>query len=73
LLEYYIKTLNPQSHINVCETISILGIQILEDGFSPREEETYGFFKLRSDDFAFEVLSDLSDVTLELPKDRTIR
>lgn len=73
MLEYYIKTIDPRSHIGVCEIISLMGIEILEDGFGGPDDEYYGFFKLFSDADSFDVFSDLPDITIDFPTNKVIR
>jgi hypothetical protein len=73
LLEYYIKTIDPRSHIGVCEIISLMGIEILEDEFCGPDDEYYGIFKVLSDSDAFDVFVDLPDITIDFPRNRTLR
>lgn len=73
MLEYYIKTIDPRSHIGVCEIISLMGVEILEDGFGGADDEYYGFFKVISDTDAFDVFSDLPDVHIDFPSHKVIR
>lgn len=73
MLEYYIKTIDPRSHIGVCEIISLMGIEILEDGFGDSTDDYYGIFKVFSDTDALDILSDLPDVQIDFPRERVIR
>lgn len=73
MLEYYIKTIDPRSHIGVCEIISLMGIKILDDGFGSPTDDYYGIFKLSSDTDTFDVFLDLPDITIDFPKNKTVR
>ncbi len=73
MLEYYIKTIDPRSHIGVCEIISLMGIEILEDEFGGPDDGYYGIFKILSDSDAFDVFADLPDIIIDFPRDKTLR
>jgi hypothetical protein len=73
MLEYYIKTIDPRSHIGVCEIISLMGIKILEDGFGGKDDEYYGIFKLMSDSEGFDVFVELPDITIDFPPSKVVR
>jgi len=74
LLEYYVKSHGPKSHIAVCEIISMLGIEILADSLGDIESDGYyGFFHIKGDDEGFDILSDFPDVTIEIPKGKILR
>ena len=73
MLEYYIKTIDPRSHIAVCEIISLMGIEILEDGFGGSDDEYYGIFKLMSDPDGFDVFVELPDITIDFPPTKVVR
>jgi hypothetical protein len=73
LLEYYIKTTDPRSHIGVCEIISLMGIEILEDGFGGATDDYYGVFKLLSDTEGFDVFVELPDIVIYFPKNKITR
>lgn len=66
MIEYYIKTDDPRTHIAVCEMISLLGVEILEDYFGGPESGYYGKFYVRSVVESFEVIFDFPGVTMEM-------
>jgi hypothetical protein len=73
LIEYIIKTDNPEIHIQVCEIISIMGINIIEDKFGEIEDGFYGYFRLKGDEDSFEILSEFPNIILEIPRDKILR
>ena len=73
MLEYYIKTIDPRSHIGVCEIISLMGIEILEDGFGGLDDDYYGIFKLVSDTDGFDVFVELPDIIIDIPQNKLVR
>jgi len=74
LLEYYVKSYGPKSHIAVCEIISMFGIEILTDSFGDIElDGYYGFFHIKSDNEGFDILSDFPEVTTEIPQGKILR
>lgn len=73
MIEYIIKTDNPEIHIQVCEIISIMGVTIIDDKFGESEDGFYGYFKLNGNEDSFEILSEFPNVVLELPKDKILR
>jgi hypothetical protein len=74
LLEYYVKSYSPKSHIAVCEIIAMLGMEILADSFGDIEsDEYYGFFHVKSDEEGFDILSDFPEVTIEIPQGKILR
>jgi len=73
LIEYIIKTDNPEIHIQVCEIISIMGVNIIEDKFGEPVDGFYGYFRLKGNEDSFEILSEFPNVILELPKDKILR
>ena len=73
MIEYIIKTDNPEIHIQVCEIISIMGVFILDDRFGEASDGFYGYFKLKGAIESFDILSDFPNVVLELPKGKTLR
>ena len=50
-----------------------MGIEILEDEFCGPDDEYYGIFKVLSDSDAFDVFVDLPDITIDFPRNRTLR
>lgn len=74
MLEYYLKTEGPKIHIQICEMISIMGLEIIEDGFgTPNSDDFYGFFKIKSDPASLDMLSSFSGVTVILPPEKIVR
>lgn len=73
MIEYIIKTDNPEIHIQVCEIISIMGVTILEDKFGEDSDGYYGYFKLKGGIESFDILSEFPSVVLELPRDKTLK
>lgn len=74
MLDYYIKSAGPKSHLQACELISIMGVEIAEDGFGiPGKDNFYGYFRVYSEVQTFEILSEFQDITLEFPPGKTLR
>ena len=74
MLEYYVKSPSPKSHIAVCEIISMLGMEILADTFGDiRSDGYYGFFHIKGDVDVFDILSDFPEVTIEIPQGKILR
>jgi len=73
LLEYYIKTMDPRSHIGVCEIISLMGIKIISDSFGESSDEYYGIFRVISDSDAFDIFTELPDVVIDIPENKVLR
>ena len=74
MLEYYIKSIDPKSHIAVCEIISMLGIEIISDSFGDTQlDDYYGFFHVRSNENSFDIVSEFPDIIIEIPKGKILR
>ena len=73
MLEFYIKTADPKSHIQACEIISLMGAEILEDEFGNGDDSYYGFFHVNASEECFEVFGDFQEITLEIPPNKMIR
>jgi hypothetical protein len=74
LIEYYIKTTNPKSHIEACSIINYFFCEILSDRICQRDEPFYGVFFVKSNEETFEILSDFSsDIVLEIPPGKILR
>jgi len=72
LLEYIVKSTDPKSHIQLCEIISSLYIEILGDGFydSP---PFYAWFRIKSQPEDYELFSEFPGINMEIPSDKTIK
>jgi hypothetical protein len=74
LLEFYIKSIDPKSHIQMCEIISMTGMEILHDSFGDLEiDGYYGMFHVNGSEEAFELASDFPDFIIELPPGKVLR
>lgn len=73
MLEFYIKTYSPEVHIQICELISLTLTKILSDKMGEESDDFYGMFLLRSSDEIYDIFSEFSDITLEMPKGKVIR
>lgn len=50
-----------------------MGIEILEDGFGESNDEYYGIFKVISGTDGFDILVDLPDIVIDIPKNNVLR
>lgn len=67
MLEFYIQSQGPKSHMQVCEMISILGVEILEDSFGlPNLDFYYGKFKVKTTPECLEVFRALENIHVVL-------
>lgn len=73
MIEYYIKTDGPRTHIAVCEMISLLGVEIIDDDFGGPESGYYGKFYVKSEIESFEIIFDFPGVTMEISDKNIIR
>jgi hypothetical protein len=74
LIDYYIKTKDPRSHIEACSIINYFFCEILSDRICEKGEPFYGIFFVKSNEETFEILSEFSgDIVLELPPGKVIR
>jgi hypothetical protein len=74
MLEFYVKTLDPKTHIEACSLITYFGCEILSDRICDESEPFYGVFYIKATEEAFEIFSDFSNgITLEYPPGKTLR
>jgi hypothetical protein len=74
LLNFYIKSKDPRSHIQLCELISLTGMEILEDYFGDSVcESYYGMFHVRGSEEDFELVSEFPDIIIEIPPNKILR
>jgi hypothetical protein len=74
LLEFYIKSTDPRSHIQLCDLISLTGAEILDDKFGDLEAEGYyGMFLVKGSEESFELISEFPDIIIEIPPNKLIR
>jgi hypothetical protein len=70
LLEYIVKSIDPKSHIQLCEIISTLYIEILDSHIAPSGAPYYGYFLIRSEPEDYEIFMDFNDLIVEIPKNK---
>lgn len=74
MLEFYIKSSDAKTHIQLCEIISLTGIEIIEDFFGDISiDGYYGMFHVKGSEDSFELLTDFPGIDIELPPDKIIR
>ena len=73
MLEYIVKSIDPKSHIQLCEIISTLYIEIIDSHFADPGSSYYGYFKIRSEPEDCEIFMEFSDLIVEMPKGKIIR
>ena len=50
-----------------------MGVTILDDKFGEVPDGFYGYFKLKGNIESYDILSEFSNVILELPRDKTLK
>jgi hypothetical protein len=73
LLEYIVKSTDPKSHIQLCEIISSLYIEILDDGFYDNNPPFYAWFRVKSQAEDYEIFNEFPGITIEIPSDKLIK
>ena len=68
MLEFYIKTYSPESHIQICELISLTLTHILSDKMGSDLDDFYGMFILSSNSEIYEIFSEFEGINLEIIK-----
>jgi hypothetical protein len=74
MVEFYIKTQDPKSHIEACSLINCFNCEIIVDRICEKDEPFYGLFYVKASEDAFEVFSEFSSgITIEYPRNKTLR
>ena len=74
MVEFYIKTQDPKSHIEASSLINSFNCEILIDRICEKDEPFYGVFYVKATEDAFEIFSSFSaGITVEYPSNRTLR
>ena len=74
MLNFYIKSLNPRGHIEACSFISYFLAEVISAEICDPSEDFYGIFHVNGTEELFELLSEYSsDLTLEIPPEKTLR
>jgi hypothetical protein len=74
LLEFYVKSRDPKSHIEACSLINYFNCEILTDRICEKEEPYYGVFYVKGNEESFEIFTEFSDgLSVEYPQGKTLR
>jgi len=74
MVEFYVKTQDPKSHIEACSLINYFNCKIITDRVCEKNESFYGVFYVRTTEEAFEVFSEISiGITVQYPNGKTLR
>jgi hypothetical protein len=74
MVEFYVKTHDPKSHIEACSLINYFNCEIITDKVCEKDEPFYGVFYVRATEDAFEVFGEFSiGITVEYPPGKTLR
>lgn len=74
MVEFYVKTNDPKSHIQACSIINYFKCEIITDRICDKDEPFYGIFYVRALEEAFEIFTEFSsDITVEYPPGKTLR
>jgi hypothetical protein len=74
MVEFYVKTQDPKSHIEACSLINYFNCEIITDRICENDEPFYGVFYVRSTEESFEVFTEFSiGITVEYPPGKTLR
>jgi len=73
LLEFSIKTYNPEEHIQICELISLSLTHILSDKIGSESEDFYGMFLLRGGSEIYDIFSEFKGINLEIQEGKVTR
>jgi hypothetical protein len=74
VLTFYIKSLNPKGHIEACSFISYFLAEVVSAEICDKDCDFYGVFHVNGSEEFFDLLSEFSsDITLELPPEKTLR
>ena len=74
MLEFYVKSRDPKSHIQACSLINYFNCEILTDRICERDEAYYGVFYVRGNEESFEIFTEFSEgISVEYPQGKTLR